>query len=221
MSEIFGRLPIVPVVTIENVKDAVPLARALAEGGILIAEITFRTAAAAAAIEAVRAAVPEMLVGAGTVLSPALMRTAEAAGAQFLVSPGATPELLSGVPADLPFVPGVASVSEMMVAKNNGFLTQKFFPAEVLGGVDFLKAIAAPLAGISFCATGGIGPDNLQRYLSLPNVAAVGGSWMVPQALVAEGNWAEIASLSAQAMAAVTGMTRPFLNQPANVRGEG
>ena len=106
MSEIFRQQPIVPVVTLESVKDAVPLARALAEGGILIAEITFRTAVAAAAIEAIRMAVPEVLVGAGTVLTPALMRTAEAAGAQFLVSPGATSELLSRVPADLPFVPG-------------------------------------------------------------------------------------------------------------------
>ena len=220
MSELLRSHPIIPVVTIENSDDAAPLARALARGGILIAEITFRTAAAAAAIEAIRKEVPEVLVGAGTVLTPALMRTAESAGAQFLVSPGATPELLSNTPADLPFVPGVASVSEMMMAKDHGFSMQKFFPAEALGGTSFLKAIAAPLTGVSFCATGGIGPENLKSYLSLPNVAAVGGSWMVPQALMAEKNWDEISSLSGAAVTMILGGAKSLSHESVNLGGE-
>ena len=189
---------IVPVITLDRVEDAVPLAEALSNGGLKVLEVTFRTDAAAAAIQVIRDQVPAVTVGAGTVLTPTVLRAAEAAGATFFVSPGATDALLSAADPRS-FLPGVASLSEMMRALDAGFLIQKFFPAEALGGTNFLKSVSAPLPQLQFCATGGIHEGNLADYLALPSVLAIGGSWMVPADLIRLGGWDEITRLARRA----------------------
>ena len=191
---------VVPVLTIERWTDAVPLARALVAGGLTHLEITLRTAAALEAIRAVAGEVSVATVGAGTVLTPRQAESALAAGAEFLVSPGATGELFDaagGWPAV--WLPGVATASEGMRAMERGLGFVNFFPAEAAGGVGMLKALAAPLAGLKLCPTGGVSLHNAAGYLACSNVVCVGGSWVAPTKMVAEGAWAEISQLAAEA----------------------
>jgi 2-dehydro-3-deoxyphosphogluconate aldolase / (4S)-4-hydroxy-2-oxoglutarate aldolase len=190
----------VPVLTIERLADAVPLALALVKGGLPVLEITLRTKAALPALAAIAAEVPDAVVGAGTVLQPRQIDDVTRAGARFAVSPGCTPTLVTAArAAGLPFLPGIQTVSEAMVLAEQGFGLMKFFPADSAGGLAWLKAAAAPLAGLRFCPTGGVGADTAQSYLSLANVACVGGSWVAPRDAVADGDWARIERLAAAA----------------------
>lgn len=202
ISAIAARAPVIPVLTVERVADAVPLARALVKGGLPVLEITLRTEAALESLAAIAREVPEAVVGAGTVLDEAQVRRAVAAGARFGVSPGCTPALAKAVKeAGLPFLPGVQTVSDAMALREQGFGLLKFFPADVAGGTGWLKAAAAPLAGLRFCPTGGIGLGTAPDYLALPNVACVGGSWVAPRDAIAAGDWPRIERLAAAAAA--------------------
>jgi 2-dehydro-3-deoxyphosphogluconate aldolase/(4S)-4-hydroxy-2-oxoglutarate aldolase len=188
---------VVPVLTIERTADATPLADALASGGLEVLEITLRTPVALEAIRRLRAERPRLLIGAGTVLSPAGLDAAAEAGAAFAVSPGSTPALLAaGRRAKIPFVPAVATASEAMLAREAGYRLCKFFPAQELGGVATLRAFGAPLPDLDFVASGGITAANAPTYLALPNVACVGGSWMAPAEAVRGGDWSRIAALA-------------------------
>jgi 2-dehydro-3-deoxyphosphogluconate aldolase/(4S)-4-hydroxy-2-oxoglutarate aldolase len=197
-------VPVVPVVVVDDVATAVPLARALVAGGLPVIELTLRTPGALDAIRAIADEVPEILVGAGTVLTPGQAKLAHDAGAQFLVSPGATPALLAGM-ADtgLPFLPGTATVSEVLAVLETGLTQMKFFPAEASGGTAFLSSIAAPVPAARFCPTGGITAASAPSYLALPNVGCVGGSWLTPRGAVAaaaaSGDWGRIESLARDA----------------------
>lgn len=194
--------PVIPVLKITNAADAVPLARALAKGGLPAIEITLRTPAALDAIRAAADAVPEAIVGAGTILDAGQFDAAERAGARFIVSPGLTAQLAQAASrSETPLLPGAATPSEIMAAAEAGYSLLKFFPAEQAGGAAWLKALASPFAGVRFCPTGGIGPQNAADYLSLGNVVCVGGSWIAPDALVAAGKWDEITALAAEAAA--------------------
>ena len=191
---------IVPVLTIEQVDQALPLARALVEGGLPVLEVTLRTPAAAEAARAIMAELPQAIVGLGTLLAPSDVDLAVELGVRFIVSPGTTPALLGAArQSALPFLPGIATASEAMAARAAGFTLLKFFPAEAAGGIAWLKGIAGPLPELRFCPTGGIGESNLAAYLALPNVIAGGGSWMVPKAEVAAGAWTRIAERARQA----------------------
>jgi 2-dehydro-3-deoxyphosphogluconate aldolase/(4S)-4-hydroxy-2-oxoglutarate aldolase len=195
---------LVAVLTIERAQDAVPLARALVAGGVRTLEITLRTAAGADAAAAIKEAVPEAVVGLGTVLAPRDLELARRLGLPFAFSPGATPELLDAArELGVPFVPGVATASELIAAMARGFTTVKLFPAEQLGGVGALKALAGPFPSVRFNPTGGVNPANIGAYLALPNVVAVGGSWLAPAADVAAGQWDAI---TARARAAMDGI---------------
>lgn len=194
--------PVIPVVVIDELDTAVPLARALVAGGLPIIELTLRTPAALAAIRLIADEVPEILVGAGTIASPRQAKEAAAAGAQFLVSPGTTPDLLLAMSGTgLPFLPGTATISEMLMVLESGRSEMKLFPAAQSGGVDFLKAVAGPLPQVRFCPTGGIRPDTAADYLALPNVGCVGGTWLTPAAAVAAGDWDRISELAVEAAA--------------------
>jgi 2-dehydro-3-deoxyphosphogluconate aldolase/(4S)-4-hydroxy-2-oxoglutarate aldolase len=194
------RAPVIPVLTVDRVADAVPLARALVKGGLPVLEITFRTTAAVEALKAIAVDVPEATVGAGTVLNGGQLDQAQRAGARFAVSPGCTAALaVSAGKAAMPLLPGVQTVSEAMALSEQGFRLLKFFPAAAAGGVNWLKAVAAPLAGLRFCPTGGIGAENAPAYLTLPNVACVGGSWVAPRSAVASGDWAQVERLASEA----------------------
>jgi 2-dehydro-3-deoxyphosphogluconate aldolase / (4S)-4-hydroxy-2-oxoglutarate aldolase len=200
ISAIAALAPVIPVLTIEQPADAVPLARALVKGGLPVLEITLRTATAMAALEAIAKEVPEAVVGAGTVLEAAQVEQIQRLGAKFAVSPGSTPALVTATrAAGLPFLPGVQTVSEAMVLAEQGYRILKFFPADAAGGVAWLKAVGAPLAGLRFCPTGGIGADTAPAYLSLPNVACIGGSWVAPRAAVNAQDWSQIERLAAAA----------------------
>ena len=193
---------VVPVVEITRAEDAVPLARTLVEGGLPCAEITFRTDAAAAAIAAIGGVLPEFPVGAGTVLTVAQAEIAVAAGAWFLVSPGFDDAVVGfAQDAGVPILPGVCTPSEICRAAAAGLDLVKFFPAEAAGGIGYLKAVAAPFGSMRFVPTGGIGPDNLAAYLAHPQVVACGGSWMVKRQTIAEGDFASISRLTAEAVA--------------------
>jgi 2-dehydro-3-deoxyphosphogluconate aldolase/(4S)-4-hydroxy-2-oxoglutarate aldolase len=192
---------VIPVLTIERVEDAVPLARALVAGGVRTLEITLRTDAAVAAAKAIIADVPDAIVGIGTILTPDDLAEAVSLGARFGVSPGATPELLdAAAKSDLPFLPGVATASEVMQAQARGFNTLKFFPAEQSGGIAMLRALAGPFPQMRFCPTGGIGAANAATWVAEPNVLAVGGSWLCPAADIKAGNWPVITARCAEAM---------------------
>lgn len=192
--------PVIPVVIIDDVADAVPLARALVQGGLKAIEITLRTPAALEAIRAVANEVEGAVAGVGTVLTPKQYKQAAKAGAQFAVSPGATRKLLDAAEdADLAPLPGIASASEAMVLIERGYRFAKFFPAEAAGGAPFLSSIASPLPQLQFCPTGGITQEIAPRYLKLPNVLCVGGSWMVKKELVAAKDWDAITKLAAEA----------------------
>lgn len=185
--------PVIPVVIIERLEDAVPLARALVKGGLKAIEITLRTPVALDAIRAVAQEVEGAVAGVGTVLTPAQYEQAAKAGAKFAVSPGATPKLLDAAEnAGLAPLPGIASASEAMALIERGYSLAKFFPAEAAGGAPFLASIASPLPQLKFCPTGGITPENAKQYLKLPNVICVGGSWMVKPAAIAAKAWDEI-----------------------------
>ncbi len=202
IAAIAARAPVIPVLTIERVERAVPLARALVKGGLPVLEITLRSQPAIDALRAIASALPEAIVGAGTVLDAAQLAAAKAAGARFIVSPGSTATLAAAVRgAALPFLPGVQTVSEAMAAAEQGHRLLKFFPADVAGGVGWLKAVAAPLAKLRFCPTGGVSADSAADYLGLPNVACVGGSWVAPREAVAAGDWARVERLAAAAAA--------------------
>jgi len=200
ISAIVALAPVIPVLTIERPADAVPLARALVKGGLPVLEITLRTAAAMAALEAIAKEVPEAVVGAGTVLEVAQVEQIQRLGARFAVSPGGTPRLVSATKAaGMPFLPGVQTVSEAMVMAEQGYRVLKFFPATAAGGVAWLKAVGAPLADLRFCPTGGIDADAAQTYLSLPNVACIGGSWVAPRDDVVAQDWSHVERLAAAA----------------------
>lgn len=202
IAAIAARAPVIPVLTLEDRASAVPLARALAKGGLPVLEITLRTAAALEALRAIVGEVPEAIVGAGTVLNPGQMEEVRRAGARFAVSPGCTVGLAAAArSAELPFLPGVQTVSEAMSLSDQGFSLLKFFPAGAAGGLLWLSAVAAPLAGVRFCPTGGIGADTAPSYLALGNVACVGGSWVAPRDAVAAGDWTRIERLAAAASA--------------------
>jgi 2-dehydro-3-deoxyphosphogluconate aldolase/(4S)-4-hydroxy-2-oxoglutarate aldolase len=187
------RIGIVPVITIERAVDAVPLAQALVAGGLPAIEITLRTPNAIDAIKAVAAEVPDAVVGAGTVRNPEQAQKAIAAGARFVVSPGATKPLLDASPDwGVPYLPGAATASEIMALADRGITLMKLFPAEPIGGIGLLKSLAAPFGDIAFCPTGGVNGENVAAYLALPNVAFVGGSWMVPQAAIEAQDWRRI-----------------------------
>ncbi len=193
---------LLPVVVLERAEDAVPLARALLEGGLAVAEVTFRTAAAAEAISRIRKDAPDMLVGAGTVLTREQLADAGAAGAQFVVTPGLNPAIVEAAQvAGLPIVPGVNNPTGVEQAMSYGLETVKFFPAEPSGGISFIKALTGPYPGMRFVPTGGIGPGNLGSYLAVPAVLACGGSWMVDAKLIRDGNFEEISRLTAEAVA--------------------
>ncbi len=191
---------VVPVITIDRLADAVPLARALVAGGIRLLEVTLRTPAGLDAAAAIMAAVPGAVVGIGTVLTPADLSRAVAAGACFALSPGSTPALLeAAAEAPIPFLPGVATASELMAAAAHGFGTVKFFPATAGGGIPALRALAGPFPSAQFCPTGGISAANAADWLALPNVAAVGGSWLTPATEIASGRWDVIERLAREA----------------------
>ncbi|MCX7890377.1 MAG: bifunctional 4-hydroxy-2-oxoglutarate aldolase/2-dehydro-3-deoxy-phosphogluconate aldolase [Rhodobacteraceae bacterium] len=193
--------PVVPVLVVEDAAAAAPLARALVAGGLPALEVTLRTPAALEAIRAM-AGVPGGVVGAGTLLTPADVRAAKAAGARFGVSPGATDRLIAACEDEgLPLLPGAATASEIMALLEKGYSVQKFFPAEAIGGAKALGAYASPLPQVRFCPTGGIGPAGAADYLALGNVLCVGGSWVAPKDRVAAGDWAGIEALARAAAA--------------------
>ena len=194
--------PVIPVLTVRSAEDGVAQARALAAGGLLAIEVTLRTGGALAAITAIRDAVPGAVVGAGTILSPEQIAEACAAGARFLVSPGASPRLAqAAAAAPVPFLPGVATASEAITLMEFGFRALKLFPAEAVGGVKLLASLAGPLPDLRFCPTGGIDLAKAPSYLALPNVACVGGSWMLPKAALGAGDYAAVEKLAREAAA--------------------
>jgi len=192
--------PVIPVIVLQRADDAVPLARALVAGGVRVLEVTLRTPAALAAIEAIARAVPDAIVGAGTVRSDADARAAHAAGARFVVSPGWSPRVAAACRSlGLDLLPGVATASEVMQAADEGYRFLKFFPATAAGGTALLKAWASPFADVAFCPTGGIDAASAPEYLALANVKVVGGSWLTPTEAVVAGDWARIERLARDA----------------------
>ncbi|WRD90418.1 bifunctional 4-hydroxy-2-oxoglutarate aldolase/2-dehydro-3-deoxy-phosphogluconate aldolase [Helicobacter pylori] len=200
--EVLQISPIVPVVVIENIKDAVPLAQSLIEGGIHIIEVTLRSSCALEAIELIAKNVPKMRVGAGTILNPTQLEQAQNRGAEFLISPGLTIKLLEHAKKkDMPLIPGVSSSSEVMQALELGYNALKFFPAEYCGGVKLLNAFNGPFKGVKFCPTGGISADNMHSYLNLENVLCVGGSWLTPKNLIQNKEWDKITEICKRSLA--------------------
>ncbi|MGL2526488.1 bifunctional 4-hydroxy-2-oxoglutarate aldolase/2-dehydro-3-deoxy-phosphogluconate aldolase [Helicobacter pylori] len=200
--EVLQISPIVPVVVIENIKDAVPLAQSLIEGGIPIIEVTLRSSCALEAIELIAKNVPKMRVGAGTILNPTQLEQVQNRGAEFLISPGLTIKLLEHAKKkDMPLIPGVSSSSEVMQALELGYNALKFFPAEYCGGVKLLNAFNGPFKGVKFCPTGGISADNMRSYLNLENVLCVGGSWLTPKNLIQNKEWDKITEICKRALA--------------------
>ncbi|MFP6045892.1 bifunctional 4-hydroxy-2-oxoglutarate aldolase/2-dehydro-3-deoxy-phosphogluconate aldolase [Helicobacter pylori] len=200
--EVLQISPIVPVVVIENIKDAVPLAQSLIEGGIPIIEVTLRSSCALEAIELIAKNVPKMRVGAGTILNLTQLEQAQNRGAEFLISPGLTIKLLEHAKKkNMPLIPGVSSSSEVMQALELGYNALKFFPAEYCGGVKLLNAFNGPFKGVKFCPTGGISADNMRSYLNLENVLCVGGSWLTPKDLIKNKEWDKITEICKRALA--------------------
>ena len=202
LADILRRAPVVPVIVIHDLAQAAPLADALVAGGLPVLEVTLRTPVGLAAIEAMRRAVPEAIVGVGTLSTPDQFAQSARAGAQFGVSPGLTPALIeASQDAPFPFLPGVMTASEVMRAREAGFSCCKLFPAQQAGGTGMLRAMHAVFPDVGFCPTGGLHPDNAAEYLSLPNVLCVGGSWVAPNALIKDGDWLAIRKLAQQAAA--------------------
>ena len=201
-AELLELSPVMPVVVLDDVAHAVPVAEALLRGGIRVIEVTLRTPAALGSIERIAAAVPELVVGAGTVTAPEHAKQAVDAGSRFIVTPGSTDALLDAVAATgLPFLPGVSTVGEAMRAAERGCSVLKFFPAEAAGGAAYLKSIYGPLPGLRFCPTGGITVSSAPDYLALPNVGCVGGSWLTPKDALAANDWQRVQDLAAAAAA--------------------
>jgi len=199
---IMALAPVIPVLTVRSVEDGLDQAKALVAGGLLAIEVTLRTPSALDAIAAIAKAVPGAVVGAGTITSPAQIGEAVEAGARFLVSPGMTRALAeAAAAAPVPFLPGCATASEAMALRELGFRALKLFPAEAVGGAKLLASLAAPLADLRFCPTGGIDLAKAPDYLKLPNVACVGGSWMLPKAALASGDYGAVEKLSREAAA--------------------
>ena len=199
---LFAQGPVVPVIVVKDLADAVPMAKALLAGGIKVLEVTLRTPVALDAIRLLAQEVPDAIVGAGTVTTPEQLQQCIDAGAKFAISPGLTRELLqAGKDAPIPLIPGIASISELMEGTGLGYSHFKFFPAEAAGGVKTLKSIHGPFADIRFCPTGGINEKNFLEYLALPNVKCVGGSWIVPDDAVSNKDWARITELCNAAVA--------------------
>ncbi len=200
--EVLQISPIIPVVVVENIKDAVPLAQSLIEGGIPIIEVTLRSSCALEAIELIAKNVPKMCVGAGTILNLTQLEQAQNRGAEFLISPGLTIKLLEyAKKKDMPLIPGVSSSSEVMQALELGYSALKFFPAEYCGGVKLLDAFNGPFKGVKFCPTGGISTDNMHSYLNLENVLCVGGSWLTPKNLIQNKEWDKITEICKRSLA--------------------
>ncbi|WQZ41143.1 bifunctional 4-hydroxy-2-oxoglutarate aldolase/2-dehydro-3-deoxy-phosphogluconate aldolase [Helicobacter pylori] len=200
--EVLQISPIVPVVVVEDIKDAVPLAQSLIEGGVHIIEVTLRSSCALEAIELIAKNVPKMRVGAGTILNPTQLEQAQNRGAEFLISPGLTIKLLEyAKKKDMPLIPGVSNSSEVMQALELGYNALKFFPAEYCGGVKLLNAFNGPFKGVKFCPTGGISADNMRSYLNLENVLCVGGSWLTPKNLIQNKEWGKITEICKRSLA--------------------
>ena len=202
----FEAVGVIPVIVIDDAQQAVPLARALVQGGLNVLEVTFRTAAAAESIAAIRREVPEAVVGAGTLLTPQMVKEAKAAGASFGVAPGFDPVVVAAAKAEgLPFCPGIATASELSQALTAGAELVKFFPAEAAGGVKMIKNFlgAFRFTGVRFMPTGGVKPENLADYLAVPEIVACGGTWLVPKDALASGDFARITTLAADAVARV------------------
>lgn len=200
IDEILEKATVIPVLEVEALASAAPLARALRQ--VRVVELTLRTPCALDALKAMKDAAPELIVGMGTIRTAEDIERAVAAGAEFLVSPGTTPSLLAAMArAGVPALPGVATASEAMTAADAGFRVLKFFPAEAAGGVDYLKTLAGPLPDIVFCPTGGISADRAPAYLALKSVACVGGSWIATRAMIADGEWSAIEKNAARAVA--------------------
>ena len=198
--DIVGLAPVIPVLTVNELEHAVPLARALAAGGLRVLEVTLRTPVALAAIAAMRKAVPEAIVGVGTLTRAVDFAGADRAGAQFGVSPGLTPELAAAARgARFPLLPGVMTPTELIAARALGFSVLKLFPAQQAGGIGMLQALGAPFPDVLFCPTGGITRGTAPDFLALPNVACVGGSWVAPRQLLERGDWAGIEELARDA----------------------
>lgn len=200
-SEVFAAGPVVPVLVIDNVEDAVPIAKALVAGGIRVLEVTLRTPAAIEVIKEIATNVPGALIGAGTVTNAQQLKQVTEAGAKFAISPGLTADLLDAAnDGSIALIPGISSISELMVGLDKGYTHFKFFPAEASGGVPTLKSIGGPFPDVKFCPTGGINPGNYQDYLALNNVMCCGGSWLCPDALVKDKKWDEITKLAKAAV---------------------
>ena len=206
MVETLGKAGIIPVIVIEKEEQAVPLARALVKGGLPVLEVTFRTKAAPGAIAAIRREVPEAILGAGTLLTPEMVKAAKAAGAVFGVAPGFDPVVLAAAKAEgLPMCPGIATASELSQALTAGCTMVKFFPAEAAGGVKMIKNLlgAFRFTGVRFMPTGGVKPENVGDYLAVPEIVCCGGTWLVPKDALAAGDFAKIEALAAEASALV------------------
>lgn len=198
IDDILKAASVIPVLEVERVDDAAPLARALAAGGLRVVELTLRTSAALAALGEMKRASPSLIVGMGTVRSGADVERSLAAGADFLVSPGASAALLHAM-AGTPSLPGVATASEAMAAHEAGYRAMKFFPAEPAGGAAYLRSLSGPLPDIRFCPTGGITPERAADYFALPTVPCIGGTWIATRAMIAAGDWAAIEANAARA----------------------
>jgi len=200
-ADVFAAGPVVPVLVIDRVEDAVPIANALVAGGIKVLEVTLRTPVAMDVIREIATHCPEAIIGAGTVTNAEQLKQVTEAGAKFAISPGLTPDLLdAGNNGSIALIPGVSSISELMVGLDKGYSHFKFFPAEASGGVQSLKSIGGPFPDVKFCPTGGINPSNYQDYLALDNVLCCGGSWLCPDSVVKEQNWDEITRLAKTAV---------------------
>ncbi len=201
IKDIMNTSPVIPVMVINKLEHAVPLANALVEGGLKVLEITLRTDIALQAIKEIKAAVPDAIVGAGTVINIKTLHKAIEAGSEFIVSPGVTDGLINeALTLKAPILPGIVTPSEVMQLLEKGITEMKFFPAEAAGGVPMVKSIGAPLPQVTFCPTGGVNPGNVQNYLALKNVACIGGSWMAPADLVDAENWEEIKNRTIEAV---------------------
>lgn len=200
-ADIFASGPVVPVLVVQDVEKAVPLAKALMKGGIKVLEVTLRTPAALDVIRVIAQEVPDALIGAGTVTNAQQLKEVTEAGAKFAISPGMTADLLqAGRDAEIPLIPGISSTSDLMKGKDAGYNFLKFFPAEASGGVKAIKSISGPFPDVVFCPTGGIGPGNYKEYLALKNVNCVGGSWVAPDDAIDSGDWDRITQLAKEAV---------------------
>ncbi len=202
--DLFAMGPIVPVLVIKDVADALPIAEALLAADVKVLEVTLRTPAALDVISIIAKELPEAVVGAGTVTNRAMLQQCQDAGAKFAISPGLTKDLLqAGKEGDIALIPGISSISELMDGIDYGYDHLKFFPAEASGGVKAIQSIGGPFPDIKFCPTGGINVNNIRDYLALPNVSCCGGSWLVPDNVVADKNWSAITDIAGQALAHV------------------